>query len=148
MCGLPLRRWAKTPHGAQTMPRSMTYHPQLQQLVYTPLRESAALRVLPPLAEARGVRVNSSSPHSLGSFGARAGSSELQVRRSAANRHADGPLPYPHAHATLNRMVQWGALCTPQMARCHRWRGCHLVGEPGLFAAVKLYPSTTRAASP
>eukprot|EP01052_Picozoa_sp_SAG31_P016645 SAG31_NODE_1109_length_9860_cov_22.119353_8_plen_541_part_00 len=69
--------WAKTPHGAQTMPRSMTYHPQLEQLVYSPLNESAALRVLPPLVEVRGVRVNSSAPYLLGSFGARAGSSEL-----------------------------------------------------------------------
>ena len=78
--------WAKTPHGAQTMPRSMTYHPQLQQLVYSPLNESAALRVLPPLAEAHGVRVNSSASYSLGSFGARAGSSELWVfvRRPAS----------------------------------------------------------------
>ena len=42
--------------------------------------------MLPPLAEARGVRVNSSSPYSLGSFGARAGSSELWVfvRRPAS----------------------------------------------------------------
>jgi hypothetical protein len=71
--------WAKTPQGAQTMPRMMNYHPQLQQLVYSPLEETAALRVLPPLAEVHGFQVNSSVLYSFGNFGARAGSSELRV---------------------------------------------------------------------
>ena len=78
--------WARTPHGAQTMPRSLTYHPQLQQLVSSPLDESSALRMLPPLAEERDFRVNNSAAHSLGRFGARTNSSELRVfvRRPAA----------------------------------------------------------------
>lgn len=71
--------WARTPQGAQTMPREMNYHPQLKQLVYSPLEETAALRVLPPLAEVHGVWVNGSASYSLGGFGSRAGSSELRV---------------------------------------------------------------------
>ena len=53
------------------MPRSMSYHPQLEQLVYAPLEESAALRVMPPLADVQGVEVNSSHSYELGRFGAR-----------------------------------------------------------------------------
>ena len=36
--------WGTVPSGIQTVPRVLTYHPQLEQLVYTPAVEVAALR--------------------------------------------------------------------------------------------------------
>jgi beta-fructofuranosidase len=42
--------WARVPPSStQTLPREVTWHPELQQLVYSPLAEQAALRASPAL---------------------------------------------------------------------------------------------------
>jgi sucrose-6-phosphate hydrolase SacC (GH32 family) len=50
--------WARVPPSStQTLPREVTWHPELQQLVFSPLAEQAALRASPPLFSQSSVAI-------------------------------------------------------------------------------------------
>jgi hypothetical protein len=60
--------WARVPPAStQTLPREVTWHPQLQQLVFSPLEEQAALRTTPALTSISGpLTLAAGQPKSLG----------------------------------------------------------------------------------
>lgn len=61
--------WARVPPSStQTLPRVVTWHPELQQLVFSPVEEQAALRALPALATMPSVTVGAGAQVSLGSW--------------------------------------------------------------------------------
>ena len=57
--------WVRVNRGAQAMPREVTWHPALRQLLFAPLEEQALLRDDPPLtpaADANGVVLRAGEP--------------------------------------------------------------------------------------
>ena len=73
--------WAQIPGGCQSLPREITWHAELQQLVFAPLPELASLRLAPPLAAVDALPVPAGSHVSLGAWPAGAGNqSEVVVR--------------------------------------------------------------------
>jgi len=66
--------WAQINHGAQTMPREVTWHPELQQLVFSPLEEQAKLRRSPSLASLSNVSLSAGAQQSLGDWSPGVGS--------------------------------------------------------------------------
>jgi hypothetical protein len=70
--------WAQIPNGAQALPRHVTWHPELEQLVFSPLAEQAALRVSPPLLAKQQLAVMAGGVVTpLGEFGAKAAQAEV-----------------------------------------------------------------------
>ena len=65
-------------NGAQALPRHVTWHPELSQLVFSPLVEQESLRVHPPLVANTklATRLNG-MPTSLGQLGAKAAQAEV-----------------------------------------------------------------------
>lgn len=57
--------WATIPGGCQSLPRSITYHPELKQLVYSPIEELAGLRGK-PLATLGSTPLAAGTPLELG----------------------------------------------------------------------------------
>lgn len=61
--------WAQVPPAStQTLPREVTWHPQLNQLVFSPLAEQSHLREIPALAEMATVSVPAGVHKSLGTW--------------------------------------------------------------------------------
>jgi hypothetical protein len=54
-----------------SLPRELTWHPELQQLVHSALPELSALRALPPLVDTRSTALTPGVPHSLFATGGR-----------------------------------------------------------------------------
>ena len=73
--------WAVPPLDAQSLPREVTWNPELQQLCYAPLAEQAALRSSSLAAPAGGVLLQPGVPHTLGPWPESLGNqSEIVVR--------------------------------------------------------------------
>lgn len=64
--------WATIPSGAQTLPREITWNPELQQLVHSPLPEQIALRE-DKLTDKTDVSVAAGQVQSLGDWPGSAG---------------------------------------------------------------------------
>lgn len=61
--------WAQVPPAStQTLPREVTWHPQLNQLVFSPLPEQSELRAMPALAEMATVGLAADVHKSLGTW--------------------------------------------------------------------------------
>ena len=61
--------WARVPPSStQTLPREVTWHPELQQLVFSPVEEQVELRASPSLATMASVDVAAGEQKSLGTW--------------------------------------------------------------------------------
>jgi hypothetical protein len=60
--------WATIAGGAQSMARTVTYHPVLKQLVYSPAEEYSQLHEVPPLATQGTATLKPGVPLSLGKW--------------------------------------------------------------------------------
>lgn len=71
--------WATVkPKSAQSLPRELTWHPQLRQLVFAPLAEQAALRTA-TLASVAGVHLRAGETRALHARGASGAGSQAEV---------------------------------------------------------------------
>jgi hypothetical protein len=89
------------PLDAQSLPREVTWNPELQQLCYAPLEEQAELRLAPPLATPTGPLVlgPNTAPYVLGPWAGSVGNqSEVQIS-----------FALPSAPATFGLVVMGGS---------------------------------------
>ena len=93
--------WGVPPLDAQSLPREVTWNPELQQLCYAPLEEQAELRLAPALATPSSpfVLQPDAAPHVLGPWPGSVGNqSEVQVT-----------FALPTAATTIGLVVMGGA---------------------------------------